>query len=47
MEKETYIHAKCSKEQKTFFINQAKKEGLKLTDWIVKELLKSTWRNKK
>lgn len=34
----SYIHAQCSSEDKWRWIQQAKKEELKLTDWIIKHL---------
>lgn len=41
-EKETYIHAKCKKSDKSEWINAAKSEKLKLTEWVVKTLNQAT-----
>lgn len=37
-EKETYIHAKCSKSDKSSWIKAAKSKNLKLTEWVIKSL---------
>lgn len=40
-EKETYIHAKCNKSDKSAWINAAKSQKLKLSDWVIKTLNQS------